>query len=147
MEKTVITDREKEIIKELKHKVYTMAYIQYWLKYIEYYPDEHDLTNISFMLRAMEVKGFYEAVKRMAACSSHSGEWIPCSERLPENNQSVLVYLESRTIRGGHIHSIGGYQNNVWFIRSGVETESYPNSEWNVIAWMPLPEPYKEVGV
>ena len=140
MEKQM-TEREKEIVTELNHELYTVEYLEHWLN-----RNDSIALNPSAALQAMGAQGFYEAVNRMAAGSSHTAEWIPCSERMPENNHSVLVYLESRTIRGGHIHSIGGYQNDVWFIRSGVETESYPNHEWNVIAWMPLPEPYKEAG-
>lgn len=96
-------------------------------------------------LDALEEFNQYSAIGTLEECrEAMKNKWIPCCNRLPENNKSVLVWLESRTIRGGHIYSIGGYQNNVWFLRSGIETESFPNLEWNVIAWMPLPEPYKE---
>ena len=220
MEKIQMTEREKEIVTELNHELYTAEYLEHWIN-----RNDSVALNASAALQAMGAHGFYEAVKLMAAGSSKEpvkmveylgdmvpeklctvdrfgdaddfvgcmycfdgaeavecepicetcvvnrifqeyadltgqrktvlaegnkqgsshgfGKWIPCSERLPENNNSVLVWLESRTIRGSHIHSIGGYQNNAWFIRSGVETESYPNLEWNVIAWMPLPDQYK----
>lgn len=59
-------------------------------------------------------------------------EWIPVSERLPENhNQEVLISLEWGI-------DIGRYDDGEW------------HSEWinhyddeNVLAWMPLPKPYK----
>ena len=58
-------------------------------------------------------------------------EWIPCSERLPEDNKEVLMSL-----RWGI--DIGEYRNGEW------------HSEWinhydddNVLAWMPLPPAYK----
>jgi len=59
-------------------------------------------------------------------------EWIPVSERLPENrNQEVLISLEWGI-------DIGRYSDGEW------------HSEWinhyddgNVLAWMPLPKPYE----
>ena len=67
--------------------------------------------------------------------------WIPVEERLPEKDDFVLV-----TVSGTYNHltfsdalQLASYtEDDGWFI------ESYP--EWddpNVIAWMPLPEPYQ----
>ena len=67
--------------------------------------------------------------------------WIPVEERLPEKDDFVLV-----TVSGIYNHltfsdalQLASYtEDDGWFI------ESYP--EWddpNVIAWMPLPEPYQ----
>ena len=65
-------------------------------------------------------------------------KWIPCGERLPEEKREVLVSTKD------------GYLNIAF-----LETLSTGDFEWtdvieyfqipNVIAWMPLPEPYKEV--
>lgn len=59
--------------------------------------------------------------------------WIPCSERLPEEDGKYLVtmngYVSKKPIVGTSI-----------FVTS--TKEWYPNC----IAWMPLPEPYKEEG-
>lgn len=53
-------------------------------------------------------------------------QWIPCSERLPEKNGDYLCSL------GDDEHSIE------------VDTFAEDHFEiYNVIAWMPLPEPYK----
>ena len=66
--------------------------------------------------------------------------WIPCSERLPESEREVLVYVK------------GDFDNSIPFI-----TTAYRNSEgdWQsdydgevidskITHWMPLPEPPKE---
>lgn len=56
------------------------------------------------------------------------GEWIPISERLPEALQSVLV-----TSKSGRVY-----------------TSYIAHGDWEyggeVIAWQPLPEPYKKGG-
>ncbi len=56
-------------------------------------------------------------------------EWISCSERLPEE---VGLYLVSMHRLGYPQRGIDGFVHGKW--------ERYGN---NVIAWMPLPEPYK----
>lgn len=70
--------------------------------------------------------------------------WIPCSERLPEcewgAETEALMYQVGDTIYTGHFGR-GGLWRDEYFrgyadIKEGVDAES-------VIAWMPLPEPYK----
>lgn len=70
------------------------------------------------------------------------GDWIPVSERLPENGYGVLA-----TVNGKH--------NNTTFI-DALEIAEYDSTDgwiiegyldWinpDVTAWQPLPEPYKE---
>ena len=76
---------------------------------------------------------------------------IPCSERLPEEDPTFYVAPDERTSRFviatvigmTHPHSSPrtliarySYTANRWVIRS--------SNIGNVIAWMPLPQPYKE---
>lgn len=71
-------------------------------------------------------------------------KWIPVKERLPKEDDFVLVTVNgiynhitfSDAIELGELCSDG-----TWFI------DGYP--DWNnpnVVAWMPLPEPYREEG-
>ena len=87
--------------------------------------------------------GSYGSSIRMAieALQEQERNWIPVSERLPENGCGVLV-----TVNGKH--------NNITFVNA-LEIAEYRNTEgwiiegyldWlnpNIIAWQPLPEPYK----
>ena len=60
------------------------------------------------------------------------GKWIPCSERLPEDDTEVFVYLFDRPSP-----YIAWVTDSCWFTEEfQVEKENYPK------AWMPLPEPY-----
>ena len=66
-----------------------------------------------------------------------TGEWIPVSERLPEEKVEILV-----TTRWGSITIGERYSANDYFINDGASNAD----ENEIIAWMPLPEPYKEEG-
>jgi hypothetical protein len=66
-------------------------------------------------------------------------EWIPVSERLPEIATTCLVQLSNGYITMGKYHSIRG---GSWVFIDTTIQFVYPKD--SVIAWRPLPEPYKE---
>lgn len=68
--------------------------------------------------------------------------WIPCSEKLPDNNKDVLCYATSLA-RGGDVMFTGSYNRGYWFLQSSIGNYSFP-TQYKIVAWMPLPEPYKE---
>lgn len=70
------------------------------------------------------------------------GKWIPVSERLPEKFKDVLCWAKS-TARGGEVCFVGSCNNGCWFLQSSAGHQSYP-SQYEVVAWMELPKPYKE---
>ena len=98
-----------------------------------------------------------------AAGKKEASTWIPVSERLPEtdnknsiNNYNVLLWVKNKThpeyepqIYLGKLRHIDGDDGsgNFW----GLETKPCDWTIWGwhyfnepeVIAWMPLPQPYK----
>ena len=66
--------------------------------------------------------------------------WIPCSERMPEDESYILVSFENATMP-----DIARYEENDegGTFYPGDDEESYSSYGLFVNAWMPLPELYK----
>ena len=66
--------------------------------------------------------------------------WVPCEERLPEPNVAVLGYApEFNNIFAVYYDSVCG-----WMIWSPAYDEPFPSCQGEIVAWMPMPEPWKE---
>ena len=63
-------------------------------------------------------------------------QWIPCSERLPDVAQRVLLSGHGQ-VMVGMLHSFGKYSLEP----TGI---SYVYPKDDIEAWMPLPEPYQD---
>ena len=64
--------------------------------------------------------------------------WIPVNERLPKSGEDVLICTDEEYI------CIALYKESesTWIEQGGDITDGL--SYLNIVAWMPLPEPYKE---
>lgn len=70
--------------------------------------------------------------------------WIPCSERLPENNKVVLCWVKSTTIASGETYIIGSCDRGFWFLQTyEIGHHHFPVKDYEVVAWQQLPEPLK----
>lgn len=74
-----------------------------------------------------------EATEILSELPSAEARWIPCSERLPEENEVVLTQANFKDDIKMAVSSRVDY--NYW--------TGWGTREVNVIAWMPLPKPYK----
>ena len=80
-------------------------------------------------------------------------QWIPCSERLPEEDTEVLISYRYKEGEGDTDHvniditsygttCFGGRE--IHTLKEWRQPFDYFHANYEVIAWMPLPEPYKE---
>lgn len=74
-----------------------------------------------------------EYLKRLPSAQPEP-KWIPCSERLPEVEELVLVTDDSGGIKTVDIDRCGQYENS---------DERFWYYTQNAVAWMPMPEPYQ----
>jgi len=77
-------------------------------------------------------------------------QWIPVTERLPEKGIDVLVTRKYDGREDGHksccyveVASCFGQDDGVTWNSYSDEYKMHPRNH-SVIAWMPLPEPYKK---
>ena len=143
-------DREKAIV---------MAYtgicmltgdkFQIFHKYVEDIMGRPIMTHeIGFLEGAIKKKAEadFMALCEDESSSENPNRWIPCSERLPEEpiykgfvepSEPVLIQLNSGGMKvSRYWGSRERYKDEPWI------DLSYPTT-LDVIAWMPLPEPYK----
>lgn len=94
---------------------------------IGYAVDKDELIKALRYDRNQYEKGFKDGAEQKA-------RWIPCSERLPEEIGTYLVTLEYKE------HGIG--VTTLWYHGRQIGWDLRVADV--VIAWQPLPEPYKE---
>ena len=69
--------------------------------------------------------------------------WIPVSERLPETNDDVLVtYIVNGNIKKRYVETASWFSlGDEWV--SPYDEYRMAKTKIDIIAWMPLPQPYK----
>jgi hypothetical protein len=98
----------------------------------------------------LEPSYFTECIDYLKSLPREESKWIPCSERLPEPDECVLVTVKIRDIYSAinkkdiyEIDIASYYElDNDWIFNN--EYYSYIIKDYEVIAWMPLPSPYEQ---
>ena len=82
---------------------------------------------------------------KMGIQALRENTWIPCSERMPENDmEEVLVWFEYfRYGEYNRLFQMVGTSHTFRGEWSGFVNGSSGWKDLRIIAWMPLPEPYK----
>lgn len=115
------------------------------------YCEKCGASTCTYVLKETAIKAWNQRADEDTGLTPHKVEqlkenqrWIPVEERLPKEDDLVLV-----AVNGIYNHitfrdaiELGEFcSDGTWFI------DGYP--DWdnpNIVAWMPLPEPYQEDG-
>mgnify|MGYP001036613090 CR=1 FL=1 len=97
------------------------------MRYTEYHAGKAVIKDKNKLSEAMEKLARLEDAEDTNVLS----KWIPCSERLPEDNTDVIVCFYSGTVT----------EMRYW--GNGIFQGIYEHTTKVIVAWMPLPEPYK----
>lgn len=107
-----------------------LAYLKDSVKYAEKYSNTKEVKSIiNTAITALE--------------KQENGAWIPISERLPENNVKCLVTVQYENFAGIYTMVTTGSFNDK---KIKIYGEQPVISNRKIIAWQPLPEPYKSEG-
>ena len=98
--------------------------------------NKEELTNEKAIAFLQDNGWLVEHDRIMTSGIENKGEWIPVSERLPEEEQEVLCQLSDDSCAVLYVQDNWGQMN---WVDGQMGTGVY-----DVIAWQPLPEPYKE---
>ena len=98
-----------------------------------------------------ELKAVLEDVEEMPTIEPEP-HWIPCSEKLPEANGRYLVTrglvaagaLWNRVYIANYSNLMGIKSVKIWW-QGNVGKSDFERLD-DVLAWMPLPEPYRKEG-
>lgn len=96
----------------------------------------------------LDAKTIQRCIEVLSNMPSAEPQWIPCSERLPEPNRhdavNVDVYYLAQTEFGDMI--VASYNESHEGTKWWEQMYSYRIFDDEIVAWMPLPEPWKGVN-
>lgn len=85
-----------------------------------------------------KTENYYTKEEAAKAWNKRASDWIPCSERMPEKDTSVLISAQG--------HRVSAFYDAVKGVFMLTETEGLFYSMSAVTHWMPLPDPPEEGG-
>ena len=97
------------------------------MRYTEYHAGKAVINDKNKLSEAMEkLARLEDAEEKDRLC-----QWIPCSEKMPEDNTDVIVCFYSGTV------------TEMRYLGNGIFQGIYEHTAKVIVALMPLPEPYK----
>lgn len=90
------------------------------------------IENIKEWSKEKEIKWTSESVISLLESAPKTGGWIPCSERLPEENEEVICCFKSGVVKA------------LVLFNCKFHGKVYAYEKSDIIAWQPLPEAYHE---
>ena len=122
-----------------------LIYNRHWL--YEHFDMEMDIQR-----SAMKSMGYERGLTVDTPTVDAKPHWIPCSERLPKDDTEVLISYRYKEGEGDTDHvniditsygttCFGGRE--IHTLKEWRQPFDYFHANYEVIAWMPLPEPYE----
>ncbi len=116
----------------------------YILKEIEYCEQQTKRDGTASMWDFfMAMEAFRNTVKKAPNANADGNGWIPCTERLPANDNDTYILLSFENF---NVPCVGRYiedeDGGTFYV--GDEDESCISQDMYVNAWMPLPASYRE---
>jgi hypothetical protein len=104
--------------------------------FYKHFDDEDREDNFLILLTKPTLKEEIMSAMEEYADQFRVNEWIPVSERLPENRKVVLIHW---AYEGRELTTSGSYNHDGQYWQHGNATQM------KVTHWMPLPEPPKQI--
>lgn len=122
------------------------------MRYTEYHAGKAVIKDKNKLSEAMEKLAEFEEKEKCGewldaielakiAIALQSQKWIPCSERLPEEEEYILLSFANYTGLDIGRYEKDGENDNFY---PGDEEETYASYGLIVNAWMELPKPYRQ---
>ena len=90
-------------------------------------------------------KMFENAIADAPTIEPKRGEWIPCSERMPSECDEFLITWTA-SVTNEPLLAFAEYEPDAFLVSGGkwyLEDDMREFKDVDVIAWMPLPKPWK----
>lgn len=97
------------------------------------------------MMYAGKVTGLHE-IKKFIMNQQKVGDWIPCSEMLPENDDYILLSFANFSLPLAGRYDSDGEIGGAFYLGDCDGDDTCISNNLFVNAWMPLPKPYQTKG-